>query len=116
MLWSGNKRESLPEEHIRPRHADIDRKQHLEAGGEYHLPAVPRQDRGGGGGGRSEEEIFVSCYGNTVKIILRQSQHKVSTFKSSYVPFVINRVPKGFLFKFSSKIHNKIMETSSMLH
>ena len=32
-----------------------------------------------------------------------------------FVPFVINRVPKGFLFEFS-KIQNKITETSSMLH
>ena len=28
---------------------NIDQEQHLEAGGDYHLPAVPRQDRGGGG-------------------------------------------------------------------
>ena len=40
-------------------HADIDenidQEQHLKAGGDYHLPAVPRQDGGGGVGGHSAE-------------------------------------------------------------
>ena len=33
---------------------NIDQEQHLKAGGDYHLPAVPRQDRGGGGGHSAE--------------------------------------------------------------